>query len=225
MATKKVHNPCIQASYSWMGRDCAECGIANYWSVSHQSCLPCPYESGYCTEGFPCCNDDGPRYCTKSFELIDGECKCRRGEGFRYKHECVCPEDNTYTDGNGNCFECENRCHGGCEKFECGDGFYLEKDGCRCLPVHYSCKNGTGPKVADCIECKDDFKMVKDDDDLFYCFCDGCLIEINHGCVPVDPATDSSKVCSSCPRGQFLYQGKCKCIDDRLQLVDGKCIA
>lgn len=83
--------------------------------------------------------------------------------------------------GSVTCEQCNDKCHAGCENFNCPEGTYL--DGCKCLPVHYTCKSAPNNKEDSCIECKAPFEFLTLSDNTRICTCPCCMVEDNMQCV------------------------------------------
>ena len=176
----------VRSIIGW-GRTCAACGQGNYWSTKVMSCLPCTYEAAYCING-NCCDENRDYNCTDTFSIDPKteRCSCSKGDLFKIYKKCNCVgQENVYItiedDQSVKCNKCTDKCNKGCEKYECGTGYYL--DGCECKKVHYSCLNGTGPSETECTVCKSPFEFVQLDLNNKVCLCPCCSHEANQACV------------------------------------------
>jgi hypothetical protein len=214
-----IFDEAFQKRVPAFGRQCAECGQGNYWSDNQKTCVACKYQSAFCLYASPCCNDTLDIKCTPTFTLINDQCQCERGSNFIFQNECICPDENTYTDGNGECIQCKDKCKIGCENYECQTGTYL--NGCKCTPIHYSCDTADGPYETSCLTCADGFESVLIDS-YHYCLCDCCSIEIDHECLPINEK-DNTSICKLCPKYQYYNGQVCQCIEKEKIIFYGIC--
>ena len=184
-----VELPDVRTINGW-GRTCAECGKGNFWSTANKKCMPCKYEAAHCPSG-NCCDEDEDFECTATFTLDAGLkwCECDKGDHFKVYDKCYCSgQEDVYLviqdDQSITCEKCQNRCPTGCEKHDCGTGFYL--DGCECKPVHYSCQDAKSASEDNCDTCKTPFEFVEIVPGTKKCLCPCCSIEGDEVCSEQD---------------------------------------
>jgi hypothetical protein len=179
------------------GRTCAECGKGNFWSPTNSKCMPCKYEAAHCPSG-KCCDENEDFECTPTFTLNPEtkRCECEKGEHFKVFDKCYGNgQEDVYLDTDNDksikVKKCVNRCPTGCEKYDCGKGFFL--DGCECKPVHYSCQDADSDSEINCRECKAPFEFVEISNNVKKCLCPCCTIESGEICSSPDQECLESK--------------------------------